>query len=162
MVKSSIFNVSFVVILCGIIVVGLDNLQYQILSCFIGLLIIIVDIIHTRLKTLTVFFEEAQIRIKYSYLLKEVKIKYSDIYEYQYIKVSKSPPTNNLKYAVNGKKIKISFRSIEYEMYIEFVKWLKSKNKEIDFTVFPSDNYMGHKLQEEFGFKYRKILKNTL
>ncbi|MCL7765475.1 hypothetical protein MPF19_18815 [Polaribacter sp. Z014] len=73
----------------------------------------------------------------------------------KYIKASKSPTLNEIKFNDGDKNLSLKFLSIEYSNYIEFVKWIKSKNEKIELTVFPSDNYMNHKLQEIYGFKYR-------
>ncbi len=135
---------------------AVENLIYQILAISITLILIGLIIYYARTKAFSIQFEEKHVVVKYRFISTIKYINYSDITELKYINASKSPTTNEIKFKEAEQYLSLKFLSIEYESYIEFVKWIKSKNGKIQLTVFPSDNYMNHRLQEIYGFKYRK------
>nr|WP_321414574.1 hypothetical protein [uncultured Allomuricauda sp.] len=149
-------------VIAWMIIYVINGIYYQILASIVWLLICFLQIRNMYKRTFSIYFLENEIIVKYRFIKKELNIQYSDIYEYKYLNAARSPEMNQLRYIQNNKKKRINYSSIDYNKYIEFVKWLKSRNKEIEFTVYPSDHYMNHRLQEEFGFKYRKFLKKTL
>ena len=61
-----------------------------------------------------------------------------------------------IKYKKDNIKCRTTFKSIDDDNYLNFVKWIKSKNGKIQFTTSSSDSLMNEKLQEEFGWNYRK------
>ncbi|NJB72019.1 hypothetical protein GGR42_002510 [Saonia flava] len=135
---------------------AVENLIYQILAISITLILIGLIMYYARIKAFSILFEDKHVVVKYRFINKVKHINYSDIMELKYINASKSPTTNEIKFKEAEQNLSLKFLSIEYESYIEFVKWIKSKNDKIQLTVFPSDNYMNHRLQEIYGFKYRK------
>ena len=67
---------------------------------------------------------------------------------------------NMMKFNYEGNRKSIRFRTVANGAgYIDFVKWIKSKNDKIKVSVYPPDDYMNHRLQEEYGFNYRKVPK---
>jgi len=135
---------------------ALENTTYQILVISITLFLIGFVIYYARTNTFSILFEEKHVVVKYRFINKTNYIDYSDITELKYINASKSPTTNEIKFKHEKQSMSIKFLTIDNIDYIEFVKWIKSKNEKIELTVFPSDNYMNHRLQEIYGFKYRK------
>ena len=137
---------------------SLTKLHHQLITILILAAIFLWLVKYIRKKTIVVYFFEDRIAIDWRFENRKLTIDYADIYEYQYLNPYRGPTWNKLK----CKSGQFSFSTIPADEYINFVKWIKSKNEKINFTVVPSDDYMNHKLQEEFGFKYRKILKKTL
>jgi hypothetical protein len=151
------FLASLIVLTIGITIFSATkNVLYQIIVISIMLLIVGLIIRYVRIKTFSIRFEDEQVIVKYPFTGKEKNIGYSDIVELQYISAYKAATTNEIKFKESGENLSLKFLSIEYDSYIEFVKWIKSKNDKIELTVFPSDNYMNHRLQEIYGFNYRK------
>ncbi|WP_428741198.1 hypothetical protein [Tenacibaculum sp.] len=100
------------------------------------------------------FFED-KIEVKYDNIIKTETFSYSDILAYKYSAPysSKTPHSNYLIL----KNYKFRFTPIaRNEGFIVFCKWLKAKNESIKIEIVPSDNYLNHLYQEEFGFNYRK------
>ncbi|NRR91931.1 hypothetical protein HSX10_10180 [Winogradskyella undariae] len=113
-------------------------------------------ILYLRKKVFTIKFLEAVISVDYIYLDKSIQILYNELIAVEFISVHKSPDRNRIKFMKDDKVESLRFLSIaQSDSYIEFVKWLKSKNEKIELTVFPSDHIMNHKIQEVYGFKYR-------
>ena len=151
------FLACLIVITIGIgIFTAIENLLYQILVISISIIVVGLIIYYVRIKTFSIRFEDKQVIVEYPFTGKIKNINYSDIVELQYISAYKTATANEIKFKEAERNLSLKFLSIEYESYIEFVKWIKSKNDKIQLTVFPSDNYMNHKLQEIYGFKYRK------
>jgi hypothetical protein len=67
-----------------------------------------------------------------------------------------------LSYLENNKIKKVSFLTVaDQDEYINFLKWIREKNSNIEFDAYPPDEHMEFKIQETFGFKYRKFLKDS-
>ncbi len=150
----------------GIGIVGanaLELLWMKFISIFIAIGIVILIIIYQRKRTFEIKFTEEGIRIEYKFLRKTIKVPYPNLLSIEFISAYRSPNMNKIKFK-DGNKIKsLSFLTVAHaDHYIEFVKWLKSKNDKLELKVFPSDHIMNHKIQDVYGFKYRKILKKTL
>ena len=106
-------------------------------------------------KAFYVMFYENRIEVKYDNIIKTETINYSDIIVYKYSATysSKTPHSNYLIL----KDYKFCFSPVaKNKDFIVFCKWLKSKNDSIKIEISPSDNYLNHLYQEEFGFNYRK------
>lgn len=131
-------------------------------SVLFGLLAIIIYLLFIRKNTCSIEFKETNVFVYYKYLKKKKTIDYINIYELKYIDLNNSglyaSTTNRigLKYFDNQNKSEIIFESINDKNYLNFVKWIKSKNKKIKFSVSSSDSIMNDKLQEKFGWNYRK------
>ena len=134
---------------------AVENIIYKIIAIVITSILVGLLIYYVKSKSFSIVFKDTQVIVEYSFNGKTKYIDYSNITELKYIKASKSPTLNEIKFKDGDKNLSLKFLSIEYSNYIEFVKWIKSKNETIELTVFPSDNYMNHKLQEIYGFKYR-------
>lgn len=117
---------------------------------------------HVRDVAIDVEFREQFIIVDHIFKESLLRIHYEDVVELQYIHASKSPTINKMKFKYEGKRESIKFRTVAYGAeFIDFVKWIKSKNDKIKILVYPPDDYMNHRLQEEYGFKYRKVPKLT-
>lgn len=135
----------------------LEETFFKILAALISLIIIGLLINDMRVNTFSVLFKNEGLYVEYRFIPKSLYILYTDIFELKYISVINSPSLNKIQFKDGEKKRVLNFKSIEYDKYISFVKWIKSKNENIKLTVEPSDNYMNHRLQEVYGFPYRKI-----
>ncbi len=122
------------------------------------------SIIKDKKKYLEIYFEDDEVIIEYPNIQKIIKVQYTDLKNLTYINPRKSlNKYNSLKYIENGKIKKITFLSVaENEVYIDFLKWLNNKNSKIIFDAYPPDENMEYRIQENFGLKYRKFLKETL
>ncbi len=97
------------------------------------------------------------------FLRKTVKVPYKDLLQIEFISAHRTPTRNRIKFNYGNKIKSLRFLTVAYsDQYIEFVKWLKSKNDKLDLKVFPSNHIINHKIQEVYGFKYREIVKKTL
>lgn len=107
-------------------------------------------------------FTENQVEMEYIKIPKNININYSDIIHLRYTR-QKSGSFNIMSYQENGKIKKVVFFTVaDHDGYINFLKWMREKNNNIAFDAYPPDGYMEYKIQENFGFKYRKFLKNSL
>ncbi len=152
------------IIFCVFIALINYNLIFTFLSIISIFFLTLYSIINDKKKYLEIYFEDDEVIIEYPNIQKTIKIKYTDLKKLTYINPRKSlNKYNSLKYIENGNIKKITFLSVaENEMYIDFLKWLNNKNSEIKFDAYPPDENMEYKIQENFGFKYRKFIKETL
>lgn len=126
-----------------------------------SILLILVSIaLYLRNIVFSIFFKEAEIIIDHHLKNKKIRLNYSDLVEIQYISVQKSPGMNRIYFkTMNGIKSKKFQAVATNDEFVEFYKWLKSKNPKIKVSVTPPDHYLNEKL---FGPKYRKYIKETL
>lgn len=104
-----------------------------------------------------------EIKITYVHLNQSFVIGYDSILKIRYEHLRKAGDFNKITYLENGKEKKIAFLTVASdEAYIDFLKWIKEKNDKIVFDAYPPDEEMEFKIQSAFGFKYRKIHKDTL
>jgi len=102
------------------------------------------------------FFED-HLSIKYDFQPKEFTVKYTNISEIRYYSVHKGTDSNRIYFTSSPLK-KIRIETVAHgDDFVEFIKWIKSKNENIEVAVYPSDHILNHKLQEVYGFKYRKV-----
>jgi hypothetical protein len=135
----------------------------KIISILISIGIVIFIILYQRKRTFNIKFLENEIKIEYPFLKKTSQVPYVDLLQIEFISAYRSPNRNRIKFKIGNKIESLRFLTIaQSDQYIEFIKWLKSKNDKLELKVFPSDHIMNHKIQEVYGFKYRKILKKTL
>ncbi len=105
-----------------------------------------------------IYFKENEIEIKYVYGKKIQIINYQDLIKYTFIETSKS--SNN---SFKTKDFHFVFnRVVSNNQFIEFYKFLKSKNENLEIEIFPLSSNLEYLRQQEFGLSYRKILKETL
>ena len=136
--------------------ISLENIGIQILIIIGSILLSIWLVSYQRKKVFDIIFEKEKIRIEYVYNNKKIEIEYSELLTVEYISTPKNPTRNKIEFKLNGNIKKLKFLSVaDSNEYVEFIKFLKSKNQNIKWKVFPSDNIMNHKLQEVYGFKYR-------
>ncbi len=135
----------------------------KIISILISIGIVIFIILYQRKRTFNIKFLENEIKIEYPFLKKTSQVPYVDLLQIEFISAYRSPNRNRIKFKIGNKIESLRFLTIaQSDQYIEFIKWLKSKNDKLELKVFPSDHIMNHKIQEVYGFKYRKMLKKTL
>ena len=137
-----------------------DNIAAEISVVMVTFFVSLWIVRHTREVVIDVIFQEQFIIVYHIFKESRARIHFEDIVELQYIHASKSPTINKMKFNYEGKLNSIRFRTVAYGAeFIDFVKWIKSKNDKIKVSVFPPDDYMNHRLQEEYGFNYRKVPK---
>ncbi len=148
----------------GIVIASsLEMIWTKVFSVFISIGIIVLIILYQRKKTFDIKFSENGIIIEYPFLNKTDQVPYTDLVQIQFISAYRAPNRNKIKFKIDGKIESLRFLTVaQSDQYIEFIKWLKSKNDKLELKVFPSDHIMNHKIQEVYGFKYRKILKKIL
>ena len=105
-----------------------------------------------------IYFKEDEIEIKYVYGKKIQIVNYTDLIEYTFTDTAKhsnnSFRTKNTHFVFN--------RVVDHDKFIQFYKFLKSKNENLKIEIFPLSSDLEQIRQEEFGLKYRKFLKETL
>jgi len=155
---------SLMILGIGIVIVNsLEIIWTKVISVLISIGIVILIILYQRKKTFDIKFSENEIIIEYTFLKKIVKVPYTDLMQIEFISAYRAPNRNRIKFKIGNKIESLRFLTVaQSDQYIEFIKWLKSKNDKLELKVFPSDHIMNHKIQEVYGFKYRKMLKKTL
>ncbi|WP_225034730.1 hypothetical protein [Winogradskyella sp. SM1960] len=147
----------------GSIVYATDIIWIQLISILITIGIVVVIISYQRKRTFTIKFLENEIIIEYKFLKKRIQVPYADLLVIEFLSIHKSSDKNRIKFKTKNQVQSLSFLAIAHsDHYIEFIKWLKTKNEKLELKVFPSDHILNHKIQEIYGFKYRKMLKKTL
>ncbi|MCH4552381.1 hypothetical protein [Aestuariibaculum lutulentum] len=142
---------------------GLDLMFLKVISLSVVVLMIVWVVIYSRKKAFNIYFEQEEICIKYTFIDREIKVQYNDLIEVKYISGYRVPTKNSIKFIKGSKLQAVKFDTVgDDECYLSFVKYLKSKNKNIELKVIPSDHILNYKLQEIYGFKYRKFVKETL
>lgn len=105
-----------------------------------------------------IYFKENEIEIKYVFGDNSQIIDYKDIVKYSFINTSKNTrnsfKTSNQYFVFN--------RVVSNNKFIEFYKFLKSKNENIKIEIFPLSSDLEYLRQQEFDLKYREFLKETL
>lgn len=124
------------------------------------LLILVSIALYLRNIVFSIFFKETEIMIDYHLKNQKTRLDYSDLVEIKYISVQKAPDMNRIYFkTINGSNSK-KFQAVAMnDEFVEFYKWLKTKNPKIKVLVTPPDHYLNEKL---FGPKYRKYIKETL
>ena len=148
----------------GIVIANTSEIIWtKVISILISIGIVILIILYQRKRTFDIKFLENEIIIEYPFLKKTSQVPYVDLLQIEFISAYRTPNRNRIKFKIGNKIESLRFLTVaQSDQYIEFIKWLKSKNDKLELKVFPSDHIMNHKIQEVYGFKYRKILKKTL
>ena len=105
-----------------------------------------------------IYFKENVIEIKYVLGKKTQVINYQDVKKYTFIETSRN--SNNSLDTINQHFI--FNKVVSHNQFIEFYKFLKSKNENIDIEISPLSSDLEYLRQKEFGLKYRKLLTETL
>ncbi|PCH74996.1 MAG: hypothetical protein COB98_09550 [Flavobacteriaceae bacterium] len=103
-------------------------------------------------KYASVSFTESNIVVLRGVSRKMELINYSNITEYQHITGFKQTSLNVIIYSPDGlsnKKLKCT-TVVSSADYIDFIKWLKTKNNSIAFSFYPSDSDMNSTFKKEF------------
>ncbi|WP_299534151.1 hypothetical protein [Ulvibacterium sp.] len=137
-----------------------NNIAAQISVAMVVLFISLWIAHRSRNRIFDVEFKEQFIVVDHVFKPDNARILYENIIELQFISVNKSPTFNKMIFNYGEKQETIRFKTIARgDEFIDFVKWLKSKNDKIKVSVYPPDHYMNHRLQKEYGFNYRKVPK---
>lgn len=163
----SVFDTAMVLILfLGIGIVTINSFEIiwaKMIIVFLTLVIIFLIILYQLRQSFTIKFSDNRIIIEYPFLKRIIEVPYENLIEIEFISAYRTPNRNRIKFKIQNKVKSLRFLTVaQSDQYIEFTKWLKSKNDKLELKVFPSDHIMNHKIQEIYGFKYRKILKKTL
>ncbi|WP_405567468.1 hypothetical protein [Polaribacter sp. Asnod6-C07] len=135
---------------------SIDNILVQIITILSSLAVCATILIYQRKNVFEIEFNDELIEIDFFYTNRKIAIEYSELLSIEYISTSKNPTKNKIEYKINGELKKLKFTSVAHSNeYVEFIKFLKSKNDGIKWKVFPSNDIMNHKLQKVYGFKYR-------
>jgi len=133
------------------------NFQLQLILTIIVIVLILTLVIVFRKTSFQCSFYDNHLLVKYNYLNKQFKIDYFDLLEIRYYAIHKGQSTNRIYFNSDKKKNYFKINSVKNgDEFIQFVKWIKSKNEKIEINIMPSDNLLNHKIQEEYGFKYRE------
>ncbi len=137
-----------------------ENIAAQISVMMVTTFISLWFVLRTRNSVVDVGFNEQFMVVNYIFKNNKARIQYENIVALEYIAVRRGPTLNKIKFHFKGKTELIRFRTVAHGAdFIDFVKWLKSKNDTLVISVYPPDDYMNHRLQEEYGFNYRKVPK---
>ena len=136
---------------------SIEIIEIQAVIITISIILSLLIILYQRKRVFEIQFKDEFVEIEFIYTKRKLQVPYSELLTVEYISVYKYPTKNKIEFKLNKKRKKLKFLTIANSNdYVEFIKWLKSKNENIEWRVFPSDNIMNHKLQEIYGFKYRK------
>jgi len=125
-----------------------------------SLLILFLIVLYLRNIVFDISFNKSEIVVNYHLKKKKTIFGYSDLIGIKYIGAYKAPAMNRIQYKTKNGVKSLKFQTIAFDdQFVEFYKWLKSKNPKIKVSVIPSDHYLNEKL---FGPKYRKYVKETL
>ena len=149
-------NLPFIIIFCGILsfltYVFRDNEYFFAGGLIVSLLLFIIIFRQLR-KVARVEFNEKSILIKYMLPRLEKRISYSVIKEYQHIHGYKLTSLNIIEYLDSGTsdlmKLKIT-NVVSNDEFMEFVKWIKDRNNNIEFRFFPTDSKLIGEYEKEF------------
>ncbi|MDV7137657.1 hypothetical protein R3X28_02165 [Maribacter sp. TH_r10] len=142
----------------GVTVTG--NIAAQISVVIVTVLLSLWFVIRARDRVIDVEFKEQFIVVNQIFKNEITRIHYESIVALEFISVHRGPTINKIKFLYKEKSESIRFRTIAHGTeFIDFVKWIKAKNDKIIVSVYPSDDYMNFRLQEEYGFNYRKVPK---
>ena len=148
-----LFYLIIYLVLTGVIIYffsNIDFIKYGGLSIIAVLLFLLLWSIS---KLAILEFNEKNINTKYKFPFNQENIEYSSIIEIQHITGYKLTSLNIIKYkqkdGLKNKKIKIR-TVVPNDEFIDFIKWLKAKNKNIKFTFFPSDSEIKKDFSKEF------------
>ena len=146
------FIIIFVGISCFLTYVLHDN-RYLFVSGLIISLILLFLVFKQIQKIARVEFHDNSILIKYVFHSREKSIAYSAIMEYQHMHGYNVTSLNIIKYLNSGTsdlmKLKITNVASNNE-FMEFVRWIKSRNNNIEFKFFPSDSKLIGEYKKEF------------
>lgn len=105
-----------------------------------------------------IYFDENDIEIKYVFGKKVKIINYQAITKFTFVETYKN--SNN---SFRTKDCHFIFnRVVSHDRFIEFYKFLKSKNENIEIEILPLSSDLEFLRQQEFGLNYRKIIKETI
>ncbi|WP_445385754.1 hypothetical protein ACT6NV_02835 [Robiginitalea sp. IMCC44478] len=135
-----------------------ENIAVQFSIIIIAVLLTIWVIIRTKNKTVEITFMEDHFKIKYFFKKEEHKIPYKNLlrikyFDYQYRTTAKNKIWFLDKLGIESVVVRPVAKG---EDFVTFVKWLKTKNNKIQIEATDA---MDYKLQEAFGFRYRKVPK---
>lgn len=141
-------------------VTATENVAVQISVAMVVFFITLWIVLSNRDRIIDVEFREQFIVVNHVFKVDVVRIPYEHVIELQFVSVNKGPTINKMKFDYLERQETIRFKTIAHGTeFVDFVKWLKTKNDKIKVTAYPPDHYMNHKLQEEYGFNYRKVPK---
>ena len=137
-----------------------ENIAAQISVMMVTTFISLWFVLRARDSVIDVEFKAQFMVINHIFKANKTRIQYENLVALEYIAVRRGPTINKIKFYYKGKTESIQFKTVAYgPEFIDFVKWLKSKNDRLAVSVNPPDDYMNHRLQEEYGFNYRQVPK---
>ncbi|TYB78859.1 hypothetical protein [Bizionia myxarmorum] len=158
-----------ILVSCMILTIGIalvpnfDAIWEKILNISITVILVVGIILYQRKRTFSIDFEETGIYMNYTFTKHKIEIPYEDLLELTYMSFPKMRHMIRITFLIKNRTNKLQFSASSLtDSYIEFVKNMKHKNENLKLNVLPSDHIMNHKIQEIYGFKYRKFIKKTL
>ena len=147
-----IFYLIFFSAIVGLITYFLKDNRHILIGSAVLLSIFILVIFRLISKLAIIEFNAKDVRIRYRFPRKEVRINYSSLNEIVHITGYNISSINILKYKQLNefKKLKIT-AVVSSNEYLEFVKWVKKKDENIEFNFHPVDS----ELRSEFLEKYK-------
>ncbi len=152
------FGVILIFIFTYLICLGLFEKWVSWVIIGIGVIAFIYSFKWINKEMYNIYFNENEIEIKYVYGNKIKIIDYQDLIKYSFLETYKN--TNN---SFDTKEEHFFFnRVVGHDRFIEFYKFLKEKNENIEIEILPLSSDLEFLRQQEFGLNYRKILKETV
>lgn len=159
-IQDTLLTILMFVPLAFIGVTTTSNIAAQISVTMVTLLMAAWFILRLRDKVIDVEFTNEYVTVEHVFKSCKERFPYEKIISLEYVSVRRSPTLNKIEFYQEDERRLIQFKSVAYGAeFIDFVKWLKSKNEKVIVSVYPPDHYMNHRLQEEYGFNYRKVPK---
>lgn len=128
-------------VITGLITYFLRDKEAVLFGGVVLLVIQVLLIVRLVRKLAKIEFDDKTIKVTYIFPRKEVLVDYSSIKEIIHIFGYNMSSVNFLKYY--DREVLIKFKMtpvVAVDEYLEFVKWLKRKNNQIEFKFLPSDS----------------------
>ncbi len=150
---TKIFFSLFPFILFGILFYNLNAPIQIYYGGFIAFSFVMIYIIYLLSKLVYVEFNDENMIIKYLILRKTKSIPYKDLIKFTCIDGKRGHHLNMIEFKdrkLNKRKIKID-RIVDSDKFIDFTKWIKDKNSNMDFKIIPSDSILLTEYRKEFN-----------
>jgi len=149
-----IFYLILYIVLIGLLTYFFANINVIKYGGLTSIPVLIFVLLWSISKLATLEYNEKNINITYRFPFNQKSIDYSSIIEIQHISGYKSTTLNIIKYkqkdSLKNKKLKIR-NVVQNDKFIEFIKWMKTKNEQIEFTFLPTDSKLKEAYLKEFS-----------
>ena len=148
-----VFSLIVLVAIIGVFIKQLDTPKYTFYGGIIIISLLVIWIIKLLKNIVYIGFYEDNMEV--THLITRVKkiIPYSDLIDLVCVDSRVGHHYNTIKFKADNllgtSNIKVD-RIVDSDQFITFLKWLKNKNKNIEFEIIPSDSKLLSEFNKEF------------